>query len=65
MALAALAQPEYRISYSVPDAAKAVGVSRSALYTFIQSKALPIVKIGNRTLIRHVDLQQFVDDRVT
>ena len=53
-----------KLAYTIPEAVGASGISRSTLYTFIKTKQLPVVKIGQRTLIRHVDLSEFLDQRV-
>ena len=53
-----------RLAYSIPQAVHSSGISRSVLYTYIKSRQLPIVKVGQHTLIRHTDLVQFLDDRL-
>lgn len=52
-----------KLAYTIPQAVDLTGISRSTLYTFIKSKEIPVVKIGQRTLIRHVDLSEFLDQR--
>ena len=49
-----------KLAYSIPEAAAAISVSRATLYRLIQSNDLPVVKIGNRTVVRHVDLEKFL-----
>lgn len=39
--------------YSVAGAAKTASLGRTTLYKLIAEKRLPVIKIGNRTLIRH------------
>ena len=53
-----------KIAYTIPEAVKTSSISRSTLYTLIKAKTLPVVKIGHRTLIRHVDLVQLLDQRL-
>ena len=53
-----------KLAYTIPEAVATSGNSRSSLYTFIKGKELPVVKIGQRTLIRHVDLSEFLDQRL-
>jgi excisionase family DNA binding protein len=53
-----------KLAYTIPQAVDASGISRSTLYTFIKSKQLPVVKIGQRTLIRSVDLSEFINQRL-
>lgn len=47
--------------YSVSDAAKTAALGRTTIYKLIADKRLPVVKIGNRTLIRHDDLVALLD----
>lgn len=49
-----------RIAYSVDEVAKATGLGRTTLYSFIKQGRLPVVKLGKRTLIRNDDLQRFL-----
>jgi excisionase family DNA binding protein len=45
------------LAYSIADAAKRVGISRSGLYVLIQRGELPTAKIGNRRLVLDHDLR--------
>lgn len=49
-----------RLSYTVDEAAAAIGIGRTTLYRLIGSGALPVVKIGKRTLIRAADLNRLL-----
>lgn len=53
-----------KLALTIPEAVDASGISRSTLYTYIKAKQLPVVKIGQRTLIRFVDLSEFLDQRL-
>jgi excisionase family DNA binding protein len=53
-----------KLAYTIPQAVDASGISRSTLYTYIKAKQLPVVKIGQRTLIRLVDLSEFLDQHL-
>lgn len=53
-----------KLAFTIPEAVAASGISRSTLYTLIKAKELPIVKIGQRTLIRHADLSEFLVQRL-
>lgn len=44
--------PVSRKAFSVEEASKASGISRTKLYEFISSGELPSVKLGKRRLIR-------------
>jgi excisionase family DNA binding protein len=48
------------LAYSIPDAAKRIGISRSGLYVLIQRGELPTAKIGNRRLIIDDDLRAYL-----
>ncbi|MDQ3246726.1 MAG: helix-turn-helix domain-containing protein [Pseudomonadota bacterium] len=41
-----------QLLYSIPDAAKALGLGRSKTYELIQSGSLETVTIGRRRLVR-------------
>lgn len=47
-------------SYTVIDAAAAVGISRSNMWKVIKDEGLNTFKLGGRTLILAGDLQAFV-----
>jgi excisionase family DNA binding protein len=55
------------LAYSIPDAAKRIGISRSGLYLLIKLGELPTAKIGSRRLILDADLRAYLnrhrDDR--
>jgi excisionase family DNA binding protein len=50
-----------RLALSIPDAAKAVGISRSKLYELLDGKQLRSLKIGGRRLIMRRDLESFLE----
>ena len=52
-----------RLSYSVSEAAQALGVSSRTLSAFIKSGALPHIKIGTRVLIEVEALRKFIESR--
>lgn len=49
------------ISYSVREAARIIGLGKTSVYQLIKAGRLPIVKIGERTLIRRCDLEELLD----
>jgi excisionase family DNA binding protein len=49
-----------RIAYSVVEAARIAGIGRTGLYQLIKDGAIPVVKIGKRTLVRRSDLESFM-----
>ena len=48
------------MAYSITDAAAAVGLSRSTLYTLMGTGKLPTIKIGKRRLISAEALARLV-----
>jgi excisionase family DNA binding protein len=48
------------ITLTIPDAVKASGISRSALYLALNRKELPARKAGRRTLIALADLEAYL-----
>ena len=48
------------LSVSIPEAAKLTGVGRSSIYLAIKAGALPIRKIGRRTVIETGALQNWL-----
>lgn len=54
------ALPIPRLAYSLSDAHKALGISKSTLLTLIREGKLPAKKLGARTLILKQVLEDFV-----
>lgn len=44
---------------SVPDAARRLGIGRTALYSLLSSGALPSYQIGRRRLLDPADVERF------
>ena len=51
---------EIIIAYRIPEASLATGIGRTTLYKLISGGELPIVKIGTRSLIRRIDLENLL-----
>jgi excisionase family DNA binding protein len=49
-----------KIAYSIAEAVRASGMSRSAIYLALKSGDLRGVKLGRRTLVRHEDLAAYI-----
>lgn len=45
-----------RLAYSIVEAARISGISRSKFYEVVANRELPVRKLGRRTLILHDDL---------
>jgi len=53
-----------RLSYTIPDAATAIGVSRSLLYQLIGAGEIRTFKVGTRTLVPASELSAFIDRKM-
>lgn len=49
------------LAYSVPDAAKAIGVNQRTVWRLLRTKDMRSFKLGARTLIRADELRAFID----
>lgn len=49
------------LAYSVPDAAKAIGISERTMWELLRVRELRSFKLGHRTLIRAEELRSFID----
>lgn len=54
-----------RLTYSVPQMAQALGVSKSIAYQLAGRADFPKVKVGNRILIPVVEFEAWVHDEAT
>lgn len=52
-------------AYSVKEAVRVSGLTRSHLYQLMKAGVLLKVKIGHRTLIRREDLEALIDSNLT
>ena len=52
------------LAYTVADAVRVSGIGRTTLYSLMGQGRLPIVKIGNRTLIRRIDLENLLSSNL-
>lgn len=50
-----------KLTYSVTEAAEALGISKSTMYEFIKIQGFPVIKIGNRRLIPIKGLEEWVE----
>jgi excisionase family DNA binding protein len=49
------------LAYSVPDAAKSIGVNQRTVWRLLRDKEMLSFKLGARTLIRADELRAFID----
>lgn len=52
-----------KLTYSVTEAAEALGVSRPTMYELIHREGFPSLKVGNRVLISRRRLVEWVDQQ--
>jgi excisionase family DNA binding protein len=52
---------DHGIAYSVPDAARAIGVSPRTIYNLGERGELQLIKLGGRTLVRRSDLEALIE----
>ncbi len=50
------------ITYTVANAIKATGLSRSTLYNLMKAKQLPYIKVGKRTLLKISDIEVLLEN---
>jgi excisionase family DNA binding protein len=50
-----------RLTYSVAEAARVLGISRSYCYELVQGGQLPSLRLGRRRLIPRAALERFVE----
>jgi excisionase family DNA binding protein len=51
------------LTYSVEEAAKAVGISKSKMYELIRSEGFPTVRVGHRCRVSVKGLEKWVDEQ--
>jgi len=51
------------LAYGVKDAARILGISRTMLYGEIKAGRMRAVKVGRRTLIRHLDAEAWLAEK--
>ena len=49
------------LAYRIPQAAALIGISPSTLWAKIAKGQIPARKMGGATIIRHVDLEAYVN----
>ena len=55
---------EGRLLLRVPEAARAIGLSRSKTYELIHEGVIPTIKIGRSVRISLKELERWVDDQI-
>lgn len=52
-----------KLTYSVAEAAEALGVGKSKMYQIIKIKGFPVIMVGNRRLIPIKALERWIDEQ--
>jgi excisionase family DNA binding protein len=59
-----MGRPAEALTYTIPEAAEALRVSPSTVKRRIEDGTFPIVRIGGRTLIPRIPLEQWIEDHI-
>lgn len=54
-----------KLTYSVQEAAEAVGISTSRMYQLVKSEGFPVVQIGRRIRVSKKGLERWVEEQAT
>lgn len=54
-----------KLTLSVPEAAKLLGVSKSKMYTIARSKGFPVIQLGGRLLVSAKGLERWVEEKAS
>ena len=52
-----------KLTLSIPEAAKVIGISRSQMYTLAKSEGFPTIQIGRRVLVSVKGLERWVEEQ--
>lgn len=52
-----------KLTYSVAEAAEALGVSKTIMYQLIRTKGFPVISIGNKRLIPIESFKRWVEEQ--
>lgn len=52
-----------KLTYSVPEAAEVLGVSRSKMYELVKIQGFPTLKIGGRLLVSVKGLEKWIEEQ--
>ena len=54
----------HKQTYSIPEAAKVLGIGRSAAYEAARTGEIPTIKIGKRVLVPVAQLEQLLGGKI-
>lgn len=52
-----------KLTYSVPEAAKILGVSASRMYEVVKIQGFPTIKVGKRLLVSVKGLERWIEEQ--
>lgn len=52
-----------KLTLTIPEAAEAIGVSRSHMYILAKSKGFPTIQVGRRLLVSIKGLERWVEEQ--
>ena len=55
--------PRPKYTYSVPEAARALGISESKMYQLVKTEGFPTVHVGRRSLVSIKGLERWVEEQ--
>jgi excisionase family DNA binding protein len=53
--------PNGRLAYSVSEMAQVIGIGRTLAWSLVRSGEMPSIRVGDRVLIRHQQLLDWLD----
>lgn len=51
-----------KMLYSIAEVCEQTGLGRTKFYQLLKDGALSAVKIGNKTFVKHEELERFIDN---
>ncbi len=58
-------RPEEKLTITVEEAAKRLGISRASAYSLANQGQLPVIRLGRRILVSKVGLERMVNEART
>ena len=52
-----------KLTLSIPEAAKVIGISKSRMYVLAKSEGFPTVQVGKRILVSTKGLERWVEEQ--
>lgn len=52
-----------KLTLSIPEAAKVIGISTSKMYTLAKSEGFPTIQVGKRLLISAKGLERWIEQQ--